>query len=70
MWDSNHGKVKRSILSQNNKNLSLNFVTGIDKYIEALNINWVKRLKSPDNTNWKINPRFYFDRYGKKLLVI
>ena len=68
LWGSNHEKVKRSILSKKIKDGGLN-LTDLDKYIEAINLNWVKRLKSPDKANWKIIPQYYFDQYGENFLL-
>jgi hypothetical protein len=30
-------------------------------------VSWVKRLLSPKTSNWKVIPRKYLDKFGKKL---
>ena len=54
LWNNRSEKVKRSTLCTDYTNGGLR-VTDIDKYIDAIKINWVKRLITPEkNTpNWK-----------------
>ena len=46
-------------------------MTDIDKYINAIQITWVKRLTNDDDkdSNWKIIPKFYFNRYGQNFFI-
>lgn len=57
-------KVKRTVLCTYTPMLQggLN-MTDIVKQIEAIQIEWVKRLTSPETSNWKVIPRF-FDNFG------
>ena len=45
----------------------------IDKYLQAIQINWIKRLKESTNNlnipNWTIVPRFYFNKFGENFLI-
>ncbi|CAG2204340.1 unnamed protein product [Mytilus edulis] len=44
-------------------------MTDIDAYIEAIKINWVKRLTDETCANWKIIPTFYFREFGENNLI-
>ena len=43
----------------------------IDKYIEAIQIKWVKKLTSKYFANWKVIPFYYFNNYkfGPELMI-
>ena len=36
----------------------------IDKYIETVQINWVKKLTNKIFANWKVIPFYYFNMFG------
>ena len=41
----------------------------IDKYIEAIQIKWVKKLTSINFANWKVIPFYYFNKFGHGLMI-
>jgi hypothetical protein len=41
----------------------------IDKYIEAIQIKWVKKLTSKNVANWKVIPFYYFNKFGPELMI-
>jgi hypothetical protein len=41
----------------------------INSYFKSLKVSWVKRLLSSETSNWKVLPRKYLDKFGKKLLI-
>ena len=61
-------KIKRSTLSLNTSEGGLKMID-IDKYIEAIQLTWVKRLISEDQANWKIIPKHYFNKFGENFLL-
>jgi hypothetical protein len=38
----------------------------IDKYIEAIQIKWIKKLTSKNFANWKVIPFYYFNKYQRR----
>ena len=43
----------------------------IDKYIDSLYINWVKRLinTTDEDANWKVIPMYHLNKFGPKFLI-
>ena len=39
----------------------------INSYLKSLKVSWVKRLISTKTSDWKVIPRKYLDKFGKKL---
>ena len=71
IWNNKQEKVKRSILSLDFCNGGLR-ATDLDKYLDAIKINWIKRLIHKDNImpNWKIIPTLYFNTYGQNFMLL
>ena len=70
IWNNKSEKVKRDIISKNYHAGGLKMIN-IDKYLEAINISWVKKLIENEDLspNWKVLPRFYFDKFGQEFLI-
>ena len=41
----------------------------IDKYIEAIKITWIKRLKDNNFSNWKIIPKYHLNKFGNDFSI-
>ena len=41
----------------------------IDTYIKSLHLKWILKLQNNNEDNWTILPHFYFDKFGKNLLI-
>ena len=40
----------------------------VKSYFKSLKVSWVKRLLSSETSIWKVIPRKYLDKFGKKLI--
>ena len=63
-WEAD--KIKRLTLIGDYEKGGLNMVD-INSYFKSLKVSWVKRLLSSKTSNWKVIPRKYLDKFGKKL---
>lgn len=66
--DGKTDKVKRDVMIGNFIDCGLR-IRDIDTHIDMLRISWIKRIKEGEEANWKAIPRFYFDKFGKDLLI-
>ena len=41
----------------------------IDKFIEAIQIKWIKSLLQETEANWTLIPRFHYNNFGKNLII-
>jgi hypothetical protein len=53
IWNDKREKVKRETMNKNYLEGGLKMID-IDKYIEAIQIKWIKKLTSKHFANWKI----------------
>ena len=68
IWNNKPSKVKRTVLCQDILDGGLKMIN-IEKYIDALKLNWIKRLINENNMHWKVIPEYYFNMIGKKFLI-
>jgi hypothetical protein len=45
------------------------FCVSTSKYLKSLKVSWVERLLSSKTSNWKVIPRKYLHKFGKKWLI-
>lgn len=70
IWNGKKDRIKRSVLCSDILDGGLNMID-IDKYIEAIKIKWILKLQESkvEKDNWSIIPNFYFNKFGKNLLI-
>ena len=68
IWKGKPDKVKRLTLIKSYEKGGLNMVD-INSYFKSLKVPWVKRLLNSETSNWKVIPRKYLDKFGKKRLI-
>ena len=68
IWKWKPDNVKRLTLIADYEKGGLNMVD-INTYFKSLKASWVKRLLSSETSNWKVLPRKYLDKFGKKWLI-
>jgi hypothetical protein len=68
IWNDKREKVKRETMNKNYLEGGLKMID-IDKYIEAIQINWVNKLTSKNFANWKVIPFYYFKKFGPELMI-
>ena len=68
IWNDKREKVKRETMNKNYLEGGLKMID-IDKYIEAIQIKWIKKLTSKNFANWKVIPFYYFNKFGPELMI-
>ena len=71
IWNGKPDKVQRTTLCKEITDGGLKMID-IDRYIDATKIKWVKQLTTCTNEeieNWKVIPKYYFDKFGKDFLL-
>ena len=61
-------KIKRKQLTQNYENGGIK-MADVKTQLKTIQIKWVNRLISGDEMNWKVIPKYYFNKYGNDFLV-
>ena len=69
LWDEQPDKIKRKQLVQSYEKGGVSMVD-INAQLQTFRIKWVNRLISNTDMNWKIIPKFYFDKIWQKFLFI
>ncbi len=62
-------RVKRSIMVQKFENGGLKMID-VPKFLQSLQIPWLKRILSPGDQNWKFLPRLYLKSVGEDNIVL
>ena len=68
VWNDNREKVKRETMNNNYLEGGLKMID-IHKYIEAIQIQWVKKLTSKHFANWKVITFYYFYKFCLDLMI-
>ena len=70
IWNNKQEKVKRVILCNDYSEGGLRMID-LDTYVQAIHISWIKRLidNKNKNANWKVIPKFYFNKFGENYLI-
>ncbi|MCU7801185.1 MAG: reverse transcriptase family protein, partial [gamma proteobacterium symbiont of Lucinoma myriamae] len=68
LWNDKNDKIKRKQMVQTYDKGGMKMVD-IRTQLKTFQIKWVNRLIMNDNANWKIIPRYYFDKYGKDFII-
>lgn len=67
LWGNKTEKIKRKILINTIEDGGINMVD-VDSFCNMLKIKWAKQLLSNDNANWKVIPRYVFNKIGSNFL--
>ena len=68
IWNGKTDRIKRSTLSKEYHEGGLRMID-IDLFIKSIHIRWITSLYEKTDENWKIFPMFYFNKFGKNLLL-
>ena len=68
LWNDKNDKVKRKQLTQNYEHGGIR-MADVKTQLQTFQIKWVNRLISDDEMNWKVIPKFYFNKYGNNFLL-
>ena len=68
LWNDKNEKIKRKQLTQNYENGGIK-MADVKTQLKTIKIKWVNRLISGDEMNWKVIPKYYFNKYGNYYLV-
>ena len=68
LWDGKREKIKRVTLIGNKLQGGLDMID-LETYINTMKLKWVKSLLSQDDANWKVIPKYHFQKFGSNFLI-
>ena len=68
LWNDKNETIKQKQLTQNYENGGIK-MADVKTQLKTIQIKWVNRLISGDEMNWKVIPKYYFNKYGNDFLV-
>ena len=69
IWDNKSEKVKRTTLIKNFKEGGLKMID-LQAHIKTLQSKWILKLLDKDEGQWKILPKYYYNKFGKNLIIL
>lgn len=68
IWNGKRDKIKRNTIIGNFEEGGLK-MPDVESYFDSLKLSWILRINTDEKANWKVIPTFFFDKFGRNLLI-